>query len=144
MQQLGDRDMAAGLLFSCCHSSFSESVAWGPGRSVGFNKWLSCQFWAKGTSDSSRIAALDFCSASNQSFPVWCELAVTSENVFPPPESSHLMMSAMGSLGHVVLSICDSHFGPFLLLCLFSFQFPFGRHPLFWENSVHVLRNIIG
>lgn len=85
MQQLGDRDMAAGLLFSCCHSSFSESVAWGPGRSVGFNKWLSCQFWAKGTSDSSRIAALDFCSASNQSFPVWCELAVTSENVPPRP-----------------------------------------------------------
>lgn len=25
-------------------------------------------------------------------------------------------MSAMGLLGHVVLSICDSHFGPFLLL----------------------------
>lgn len=25
-------------------------------------------------------------------------------------------MSAMGSLAHVVLSICDSHFGPFLLL----------------------------
>lgn len=31
-------------------------------------------------------------------------------------ESSYLIMSAMGSLAHVVLSICDSHFGPFLLL----------------------------
>lgn len=27
-----------------------------------------------------------------------------------------MIMSAMGSLGHAVLSICDSHFGPFLLL----------------------------
>lgn len=34
--QLGDGDIAAGLLFSCCHSSFSETVTGGPGRSVCF------------------------------------------------------------------------------------------------------------
>lgn len=108
--------MAAGLLFSCCHSSFSETVAWGLGRAVCFYKWLSCQFWAKGTSDSSWIAAFDFCCLESViSCLVWVN-SYFGEFFFFPYESSHLIMSAMGSLGHVVLSICDSHFGPFLLL----------------------------
>lgn len=111
--------MTACLLFSCYRSHFSERVVIVSGKyRCDYMLW-SCPTRAQlKISDLSWVLALHFCSVFNQSFPVWCELTVPLVDFFffPPSESSYLIMSAMGSLAHVVLSICDSHFGPFLLL----------------------------
>lgn len=108
------KEMTARLLLSCFYPQFSRRVAVVSGKYrpycgpvLGGHSWRY-QTW---------ILALRFCSVFNHSFPVWCELTVPLvDYFFFSSESSYLIMSAMGSLAHVVLSICDSHFGPFLLL----------------------------
>lgn len=108
--------MTAGLLFSCYRSLFCKIVAIASGKRRCFFMWLPSHPRAQLMIWVELILALHFCSVFNQSFPVWCELTVPLVGFFFSSESSYLIMSAMDSLAHVVLSICDSHFGPFLLL----------------------------
>lgn len=110
--------MPAGLLFSCYHSDFLKRGTIISSKYRCFFKLLFCHLRVQWKiSVLGCILALQFCSVSNQSFPVWCELTVPLVDfLFFFSESSYLIMSAMGLLAHAVLSICDSHFGPFLLL----------------------------
>lgn len=59
-----------------------------------------------------------FCLSSVISCLVWVNSSFAGY-IYIFSESSCLIMSAMGLLAHDVLSICDSHLGPFLLLVSF-------------------------